>query len=109
MERLGKVLEQVYRVNNNDQMSGAQVNGRGDESRGEQETTQDSVAMPQQILARVNTVASDSPAQQAGIQPGDLIVRFGDVVGQSEGTATLRTIGDLVSRSEGVSLTYALL
>ncbi|WWC94269.1 hypothetical protein V866_001110 [Kwoniella sp. B9012] len=57
---------------------------------------------PEKPIARVNTVAPQSPASQAGLQPDDLIHDFAGVTHTSQGG--IQAIGVVVSRSEGVSL-----
>ncbi|WVW83992.1 hypothetical protein I302_106017 [Kwoniella bestiolae CBS 10118] len=62
---------------------------------------------PEKPIARVNTVAPQSPASQAGLQPNDLIYDFAGVTHLSPGG--IQAIGSVVSRSEGVSLKLLVL
>ncbi|WWC89227.1 uncharacterized protein L201_004145 [Kwoniella dendrophila CBS 6074] len=62
---------------------------------------------PEKPIARVNTVAPQSPASQAGLQANDQIYDFAGVTHLSQGG--IQAIGSVVSRSEGVSLKLLVL
>lgn len=57
-------------------------------------------------FAVVNSVASNSPAETAGLRKGDRIVRFGGV--SSEVPNAMAALSSLVARSEGVRLALVL-
>ncbi|WRT66459.1 uncharacterized protein IL334_003418 [Kwoniella shivajii] len=65
------------------------------------------VDWPEKAIARVNSVAFQSPALQAGLQSNDLIYDFAGVTHLSQGG--IQAIGAVVSRSEGVSLPIRIL
>lgn len=58
-------------------------------------------------FARVNSVVARSPADEAGLQAGDEIRRFGDVDWTSH--EKLAKVASLVQRSEGVSCGFSCL
>ncbi|GAA5992309.1 hypothetical protein JCM10908_000417 [Rhodotorula pacifica] len=58
-------------------------------------------------FARVDAVAPNSPANQAGLQREDLLLSIGSV--SSENHDNLRAVAALVGRSEGVALPIAVL
>lgn len=57
-------------------------------------------ALPDTIFARVNSVVSNSPADNAGLKAGDGIIRFGDVHFMNH--ANLSRVSTLVQASQGV-------
>jgi len=58
---------------------------------------QDVASLP---FARVDGVAPGSPAAEAGLQRGDLIVKFGHLNKQSFSSSSLQPLADLVAESE---------
>lgn len=60
-----------------------------------------------ETFAKVNTVASNSPAATAGLQPGDLIRNFGWV--NSANHDGLKKVAECVQGNEGVSLCLFIL
>lgn len=50
-------------------------------------------------FAKVHTVAADSPAEQAGLRPGDKLRRFGDVTWMNH--EKLSKVAEVVQRSQG--------
>ncbi|ORY07970.1 hypothetical protein K493DRAFT_403534 [Basidiobolus meristosporus CBS 931.73] len=53
-------------------------------------------------FAIVNAIAPDSPAQLAGLEKGDKIIRFGDITNANH--ENLQAVGRLVASSEGKTL-----
>lgn len=60
----------------------------------------------EEAFAKVNTVASGSPAESAGLKPGDLIRRFGHV--NRSNHDNLKSLGGVVQRNEGVSVSNVI-
>lgn len=60
--------------------------------------------LPGQVFATVNSVVSGSPADDAGLEPGDEIQRFGDVHWMNH--EKLGRVATTVQRNEGVSCLY---
>ncbi|EIW68081.1 hypothetical protein TREMEDRAFT_33072, partial [Tremella mesenterica DSM 1558] len=56
---------------------------------------------PEKGLARVDSVASESPAQNADLRTGDIIFSFGGITST---TGSLNSIGALVAGSQGTPL-----
>ena len=50
-------------------------------------------------FAKVHTVAADSPAEEAGLRPGDKLRRFGDVTWMNH--EKLSKVAEVVQRSQG--------
>ncbi|KAI9639405.1 uncharacterized protein MKK02DRAFT_29476 [Dioszegia hungarica] len=65
-------------------------------------TASEQSAWPERAVARVNSVAPGSPAEDAGLQAGDMIYSFGEVSSTTSGG--LQAVGALVAHSEGVSI-----
>jgi len=66
-------------------------------------------AKPSTVLkpfAKVDGVAPSSPAMDAGLRQGDLIVKFGQLDGSSFTSTSMQSLADLVAASEDVSLPY---
>jgi 26S proteasome non-ATPase regulatory subunit 9 len=62
--------------------------------------TAPSVGTVETPFAKVNSVASGSPAAQAGLQPGDTIRSFGNV--NWVNNERLAKVGEVVQQNEGV-------
>ena len=62
-------------------------------------TISSSVEVP---FAKVNSVVSGSPAEEAGLQAGDAIRRFGDIYWINH--ERLSKVAETVQKNEGVSL-----
>lgn len=54
------------------------------------------------VFAKVDTVSSGSPAEEAGLKPGDLIRQFGTV--DNSNNEKLRKVAEIVAQNEQVSL-----
>ncbi|KAF9013267.1 hypothetical protein BDQ17DRAFT_1270817 [Cyathus striatus] len=52
------------------------------------------------VFAKVNDVSPGSPASEAGLQRGDLIVKFGSLVQESFSGSTLQPLAELVAENE---------
>jgi Nas2 N_terminal domain/PDZ domain len=75
----------------------------------EQQQQQQHVRIPQQkAFARVNSVADNSPASQAGLQPNDTIIAFGSISYAST-SDSFQLISDLVMRSAASNETIEVL
>lgn len=60
-------------------------------------TSQQTPSVPESPFAKVNTVESGSPANEAGLKPGDLIRRFGSAIWSNH--ERLRKVGEVVSQN----------
>ncbi|KAI7876035.1 hypothetical protein K492DRAFT_210615 [Lichtheimia hyalospora FSU 10163] len=72
-------------------------------------TQQVSSTQPQQRVpfARVNAVAPDSPAYEAGLRREDKLVQFGSI--HADNHDRLQALNQLVGRSEGIPITVIIL
>ncbi|GMK55261.1 hypothetical protein CspeluHIS016_0203170 [Cutaneotrichosporon spelunceum] len=62
---------------------------------------------PERAVARVNAVAPDSPAADAGLAAGDVVYSFSGITAATPGG--MQAIGPVVQRSEGRRLTLLVL
>ncbi|KAI9285997.1 hypothetical protein BC943DRAFT_322292 [Umbelopsis sp. AD052] len=65
-------------------------------------TTQPTTSQPSEPFARVNAVAPDSPAKEAGLIKDDLIIRFGSV--HAGNHRMLQALNDVVSQGVRVEV-----
>ncbi|KAI0050416.1 hypothetical protein FA95DRAFT_1555751 [Auriscalpium vulgare] len=89
MDDVAKALERVYDRS-------AQT---GEGSGAEQELPKEEVP-----FAKVNGVAPGSPAADAGLLRGDLVLKFGDLKYDSFSEATLQLLSELVGKSENKAI-----
>ena len=61
---------------------------------------------PDVVFAKVDTVSSSSPAEEAGLKPGDFIKKFGNV--DNANNEKLRKVAEVVAQNEQVSIKIAL-
>ncbi|WWD17211.1 hypothetical protein CI109_101649 [Kwoniella shandongensis] len=105
-DRLGLALQNAFAPSSS---SSAQPNGHSETVNGHKPASAagEEPSWPERPVARVNTVASGSPAADAGLRPADLIYSFEGVTADSPGG--IQAIGSVVARSEGTTLAILVL
>ncbi|KAJ7600657.1 hypothetical protein C8J56DRAFT_910923 [Mycena floridula] len=68
------------------------------------DSTEQSIPSPVKPFARVDGVAPNSPAAEAGLLREDLLVRFGQLTSQSFKTSSFQPLADVVADHENKSI-----
>jgi len=100
MNDIGKALEAVYDVNLTTAASSSEASGS---------STAEETAVASKPFARVDGVAPNSPAAEAGLQREDLVVKFGQLTFQSFSAASLQPLADVVAAHENRSIPIKVL
>ncbi|KAH7885223.1 hypothetical protein F5I97DRAFT_1937479 [Phlebopus sp. FC_14] len=101
MADIGKALEQVY----DPELGGPTAAAASERSSTLDPATEEDL----QPFARVDGVAPESPASEAGLRREDLIVRFGHLTKASFSAASLQPLAQLVSVNENRELRVEVL
>jgi 26S proteasome non-ATPase regulatory subunit 9 len=105
IDEIGKALEEVY-ANPQSSSSSSTQQQQEPEIQGVGAQEEQEQLVP---FARVESVASGSPAAEAGLQRDDLVLKFGNLVKSSfDPPSSLTPLAALVSRNENVRLVLIL-